>query len=300
MTEQKHSEHYFNETRDFWWNKDFLSLMAERWKLKSVRKALDVGCGVGHWGQLLSAFIRKDATIHGIDQEKEWIQQATKRAENITSDQSFHYQVGTAESLPFEDNSFDLVTCQTVLIHLKDPAKALKEFYRVVKPGGLVAVAEPNNLANSVIRSNLSFHDPVEDLVKQVKFTATCERGKRNLGEGDDSLGDLIPGLLHESGLKDIKCYLSDKCSMIIPPYDKKEAKALTEHILTSLKEEIWIWNKKDTKRYFLSGGGKESEFESFWKSCFKDHDKMIEALKNESFHSTCGTMMYLVSGRKN
>jgi cyclopropane fatty-acyl-phospholipid synthase-like methyltransferase len=58
MSKMKHSEAYFGDERDFWWNRDFLELMAKRWDLKSVSSALDVGCGVGHWGQLLSHFLR--------------------------------------------------------------------------------------------------------------------------------------------------------------------------------------------------------------------------------------------------
>ena len=55
MTEQKrqklHSADYFGEQRDSWWNQDILALLGQRWGLEKVNTVLDVGCGLGHWGQ---------------------------------------------------------------------------------------------------------------------------------------------------------------------------------------------------------------------------------------------------------
>ena len=50
---------------------------------------------------------------------------------------------GSAESLPFTDNSFDVVSCLQVLEHLKEPDKAISELKRVLKPGGFACVATP-------------------------------------------------------------------------------------------------------------------------------------------------------------
>ena len=48
--EKLHSEDYFGEQRNFWWNSDFINLLSQRWQLHRVSRMLDVGCGVGHWG----------------------------------------------------------------------------------------------------------------------------------------------------------------------------------------------------------------------------------------------------------
>jgi hypothetical protein len=45
---EPHSAAYFNEQRDFWWNADYLGLVAARLGLKRARSALDVGAGMGH------------------------------------------------------------------------------------------------------------------------------------------------------------------------------------------------------------------------------------------------------------
>ena len=49
MSKDKHSQQYFNETRNSWWNHDFLELMSKRWNLGNVTTMLDVGCSIGHW-----------------------------------------------------------------------------------------------------------------------------------------------------------------------------------------------------------------------------------------------------------
>ena len=46
-----HSAAYFNEQRDFWWNADYLQLVARRLRLSEVSSALDVGAGIGHWAE---------------------------------------------------------------------------------------------------------------------------------------------------------------------------------------------------------------------------------------------------------
>ena len=48
--------------------------MAKRWELGSVRDALDVGCGVGHWGTMLAAVMSKDVRFTGVDREPAWVQ----------------------------------------------------------------------------------------------------------------------------------------------------------------------------------------------------------------------------------
>ena len=50
-------------------------------------------------------------------------------------------------NLPFEDNSYDVVFCNHVLEHIDDDAKAMKELYRVMKPGGLGVFQVPQDTA---------------------------------------------------------------------------------------------------------------------------------------------------------
>lgn len=51
--------------------------------------------------------------------------------------------VGNAEQLPFRSDVFDLVECPAVLEHVRDPTRAVAEFHRVLRPGGLLHIAVP-------------------------------------------------------------------------------------------------------------------------------------------------------------
>lgn len=52
------------------------------------------------------------------------------------------FAIGDAYHLPFDDNTFDIVHAHALLIHLQDPTSVIKEFARVIKPGGLISLGE--------------------------------------------------------------------------------------------------------------------------------------------------------------
>jgi len=294
-----HSGHYFGDQRDLWWNFDFIELMSKRWNLSSVRKVLDVGCGIGHWGFTLAPFLDKQTQIYGIDPEAAWVEKATARAKEKGLSEQCHYQTATVEQIPFEDNSFDMVTCQTLLIHVADVNIALKEMIRVLKPGGLLAVAEPNNIAPLLIFNTINVNEPIENLLENIRFHITCERGKQALGLGYNSVGDILPNAFGKQNIDNIQVYLSDKTSLMVPPYQSNEEQILLKQIQEWENQEILVWPRDETKRYYLAGGGIENEFEGIWKKLINDSKKFRQAIVEKKLSSTNATVMYLISGRK-
>ena len=227
-TLNSHSAEYFGDTRDYWWNLDFLELMGKRLSLDAVQDVLDVGSGIGHWGQLLANVMPSCAHVQGVDRDPLWVEKAAARAAHGLADR-FTYQVAVAEKLPFTDASFDLVTCQTLLIHTPDPGAVVDEMIRVTRPGGLVLAAEPNNIARALMLDSVSFHDPVDKILARVRLQVICERGKAALGEGNNSIGDLVPSLFAERNLVKICVYLNDKADILLPPYDTPAQRAALE-----------------------------------------------------------------------
>src|SRR5262245_53279586 len=99
--EAAHSAEHFGDTRDHWWNADFLRLMAKRWRLDAVRDVLDVGCGVGHWSMLLASVMSDKVHVTGIDREPIWVERAKARARELGLHERFSYREGEAQRLPF-------------------------------------------------------------------------------------------------------------------------------------------------------------------------------------------------------
>ena len=294
-----HSADYFGEQRDFWWNADFVELMAKRWRLGAVHSALDVGAGVGHWGRLLLPHLHPEARMTGIDREDAWILEAHRRAEEAGFGGRLTYRLGDAERIPFHDGVFDLVTCQTVLIHMRDPRAVLREMMRVLKPGGLVAVAEPNNLANILVLGSTLFHADAERILGLVRLHLVCQRGKEALGEGHNAIGELLPGFFAEAGLDDVSVYVSDKAGALIPPYQGREQEVRRDAALEWNERGLYAWDARDTRRYFLAGGGSEAELDRLWGLAGAVSRDTAKALRAGTEHQAGGTMQYLVSGRK-
>lgn len=101
---------------------------------------LNVGCGTGGFNISANKY---GAITHGIDTDEDAINICKKKASqnNISAD---NFKLGMAENIPFEDNTFDIVYCFTVLEHVNNVRKSLLEMIRVTKPGGKIYVNSPN------------------------------------------------------------------------------------------------------------------------------------------------------------
>lgn len=101
----------------------------------SGRRVLDVACGTGEW---VSHLRDRGAEISGIDLSGKAIRICLERFPGG----DFH--CGPAESLPFADGRFDLVTCLGSLEHFLDKRKALEEMRRVATPDARFLILVPN------------------------------------------------------------------------------------------------------------------------------------------------------------
>lgn len=121
---------------------------------------LDVGSGVGEF--LIEAAGSVDG-IHavGIDASEGLLHMATSRAREAGI--SVEFRLGDAQHLDFPDASFDRVNCSRVLVHLDDPAAAIKEMARVLSPGGRVGISEPDFDALMIDSDDLEVARAVRD-----------------------------------------------------------------------------------------------------------------------------------------
>lgn len=296
--EEPHSAQWLLEVlRDYLWNRDHLGLIADRLGLDRVRSVLDVGCGVGHWTFLLASVLAPEAQLTGIDSESRWIKEATARAERGGVADRFEFRRGDATALDVPDDSFDLVTCQTLLMHVPDPRAAVGELLRVTRPGGLVMFSEPNSLSALLTLSSVNADAPIDDFLDLVRFGLTCERGKAALGEGNDSVGNLLPGYLAEHGALDIQTFACDKTHGLHPPYASSEQQALREYFLEG--PDTMLWPRATARRYFLAGGGNEADFEAGWNQRLHECARDAAAIVDGTFYSVGGFALYLTAARR-
>jgi len=293
-----HSALYFGETRDSWWNPEQLRLALARFGLGvggDGLDVLDVGCGVGHWGRLVARALERPLRLVGIDREAEWIGEAFARARALPG--HWRYQTGDAHHLPFPDASFDLVTCQTVLIHLADPAAALAEWRRVLRPGGRLVVAEPNNLATHATRLAEGARGDLDAALRELRFMAVCERGKAGLGLGFNSIGELVPGLLVGAGLTLLGSALCDRVVPLVPPYDDPVARAEIAELERFQEGDVYCWPRAEAERYFVAGGG--ADFDHEWSFVRARQSSRLAELRAGKRVAASGSMLYLHAARR-
>lgn len=102
---------------------------------KESQSVLDISCGTGLVTFPIAEQVGPDGLVTGIDLSEKMIDQAVVQAEQ-KSIKNVRFTHMDAESLDFPDNHFDAVICSLGLMYFPFPEKALKEMYRVVKPGG--------------------------------------------------------------------------------------------------------------------------------------------------------------------
>jgi ubiquinone/menaquinone biosynthesis C-methylase UbiE len=118
--------------------------------LQPDMKVLELGCGTGYFTKEAA---KSGAKITAIDISAELLEEAKQE---VTSD-NVEFKVENAYKMTFEDNSFDAVIGSSVLHHLEID-NALKEIFRVLRPGGTIHFTEPNMLNPQIaIQKNIPY-----------------------------------------------------------------------------------------------------------------------------------------------
>jgi SAM-dependent methyltransferase len=128
---------YFALEEEHWWfvgRRRIFTELLEKW-LAADRplQVLDFGCGTGAMLSRLDRF----GTVTAVDAEAEAVRFCRQRGR----ERVLHVPAGAA--LPFEDDSFDLVTALDVIEHIEDDATALSELLRVLRYSGSALITVP-------------------------------------------------------------------------------------------------------------------------------------------------------------
>ncbi len=148
---RKKVDQMFDDSAEHYgWITDMMSFGSGSWYRKqalgraglvSGMKLLDVGAGNGIVSALAQQIVGDDGLVIALDPSKGMLREAKKMG--VT-----HTTQGLGESLPFPDNTFDMVSMGYALRHVADLKAAFSEYLRVLKPGGnilLLEITRPEN-----------------------------------------------------------------------------------------------------------------------------------------------------------
>lgn len=159
--------------------------------LKPGMRLLDCGCGPGTITLGLAQAVAPGQVV-GIDREQSQLAAAAERFKAAGLQAEF--RACSIYELPFADALFDVVFSHAVFEHLKEPRRALAEIYRVLKPGGLVALRSPD-WGLFIIAPGTPMLDRAIEFYKRLQ----TENG------GDVLAGRKLKGLLVECGWLDVR-----------------------------------------------------------------------------------------------
>lgn len=182
--------------------------------LRPGMRLLDCGCGPGTITLDLAKLVSPGEAI-GIDVEPSQIHSAQALAKDRAIEA--HFQVASVYALPFPDHRLDAVFAHAVFEHLREPAKALLEIRRVLKPSGFVGMRSPDWGGYLIYPSTPELEEAIR-LYKELQIA----------NGGDVYMGRRLKGLLREAGFAKISVSASYECY--------QEPAAIAEYIALRLE----------------------------------------------------------------
>ena len=148
----KHFGYYNSNDKPWQFNKALRQMeteLAKNLDLPAGSKVLDAGCGMGDVASFLAS--KHGLEVTGIDILDFNIDEAQKRIKKRGLQSLVHIHLMSYANIDIEDEYFDAVYTMETFVHANNPAQVLREFYRVLKPGGKLVMFEYS-------------HDPFESM----------------------------------------------------------------------------------------------------------------------------------------
>jgi ubiquinone/menaquinone biosynthesis C-methylase UbiE len=189
-------------------------------------RVLEIGCGAGDFTRILASLVSSGGVV-GLDYSRVMVEEARRRDQS--SGVPVEFVQGDVHNLEFEDSVFDVVFARIVLQHLPDPARAIAEMARVVRPGGLVA-ADEQDWDTLIVDA--------EDRHTTRQVLETFSDGVRN-----NWIGRQLARLFRDAGLEDLA--LSAHAQLIPATtslsLDHTARRAVEQGRITDEQRELWL-----------------------------------------------------------
>jgi ubiquinone/menaquinone biosynthesis C-methylase UbiE len=175
--------------------------LAARLELKDDGSVLELACGTGVLTRVLRSRLPATVKLTATDLNEPMFRYA---ADKFTQGETIEWLQADACSLPFDDRIFDAVVCQFGIMFVPDKALAVREAYRVLKPGGLFLfnvwdALEHNELTRIAHETIAGYFEKDPPAFYQVPF------GYHDRGE--------IKRILEEAGFREVQIVVVEKIS---------------------------------------------------------------------------------------
>lgn len=142
INKKRIEESYNFQAENYRGSKQIAELLLRDMQIPSNPIGLDIGCGDGVTTFALYENCNKQGQIYGLDISQRMVEKASENKRKLGYN-DINFIKGDAESLNFPDNMFDVVISLYTFQFFPDKLKALKEMYRVLRPGGRLGLYFP-------------------------------------------------------------------------------------------------------------------------------------------------------------
>lgn len=194
-------------------------------QIKQGDHVLDVACGTGILARVAYQQVGETGSVTGLDVNAGMLSVAKRKNADID------WQLGNVESMPFEDDTFDVIVSQYGMMFFENKKTAVNEMVRVLKPGGKLIVAVWDTLENT---------------------------------PGYASMVQLIDELFGERAANGLRSpYVLGDVTTFKAPFDHPQLKAVTIQTLTDSAhfDSIEKWVHTDIKGWVLSDEINDAQF---------------------------------------
>jgi ubiquinone/menaquinone biosynthesis C-methylase UbiE len=186
-------------------------------KLKAGETVIDLGSGAGFDAFLAAKQVGENGQVIGVDMTPEMIKRARQNAEKIAARQ-VDFRLGEIEHLPVANETADVIISNCVINLSPEKLKVFQEAFRVLKPGGRLAISDI-----------VALEELPEEIQKDLSLYAGCVSGASTVHE--------LTQMLKSSGFKQISIEPKSESKNLIQDWD--ESNTFSEYIISASIEAV-------------------------------------------------------------
>jgi SAM-dependent methyltransferase len=185
--------------------------------LKPGETVVDLGSGGGFDCFLAAKEVGEDGKVIGVDMTPDMISKARRNAEKAGTS-NIEFRLGEIESLPVADNSADIIMSNCVINLSPDKPSVYRDAYRVLKPGGRLAISDV-----------LATAELPDEIRNDLALVGACVGGAATI--------EVTERILKETGFKDIKITPKDNSRDLIREWDPNKSKKGLDYVVSTYIE---------------------------------------------------------------